>query len=322
MSVETACRKLLTEFRSRPRLRSGSLITTVFGDAIAPRGGTVWLGSLINIMADFGVSERLVRTSVFRLVQDDWLQSKQIGRRSYYSLTDQGHERFTQATHRIYGTPKGYWDGDWCLILLSMLDAANKDKVRRECGWLGFGSMSANVLAHPSPDLGELDITLRRLGVSDRLVVMRGQTIKSENAMRELARSCWRLDEIDSRYEQFVQRFRPLIKALSSPGKTARQPQLSEKSAFLVRTLLIQEYRKVLLRDPWLPAELLPANWYGTAAYQLCRNLYRVVYAKADTYLDDAVETADGPLPPPDSSFLQRFGGLALANDKELAVNE
>jgi phenylacetic acid degradation operon negative regulatory protein len=91
MSVQTECQKIVDEFRSRPTMRAGSLITTVFGDSIAPRGGTLWLGSLINTMADFGISERLVRTSVFRLVKDGWLQSRQIGRRSYYSLTDDGH---------------------------------------------------------------------------------------------------------------------------------------------------------------------------------------------------------------------------------------
>lgn len=320
MSAEAACRKLVNEFRSRPTLRSGSLITTVFGDAIAPRGGTVWLGSLINVMADFGISERLVRTSVFRLVKDGWLQSAQIGRRSYYSLTDEGHETFEQATHRIYGAPTSNWDGTWCLILLSMLDTESKDIVRKECGWLGFGPMSADVLANPSPDLAELDVTIRRLGIVDKLVVISGHTVKSESAMRQLTRSCWSLDEIDARYEHFVQRFRPLMKALSPAKRRSKLPELTEKSAFLARTLLIQEYRKVLLRDPWLPAELLPANWHGVAAYQLCRNLYRLVYAQADCYLDEAIETADGPLPPSNSSFMQRFGGLVPSRNKEHVV--
>jgi phenylacetic acid degradation operon negative regulatory protein len=304
MTIQTECQKLVDEFRSRPTLRAGSLITTVFGDSIAPRGGTVWLGSLINAMADFGISERLVRTSVFRLVKDGWLQSRQIGRRSYYSLTDDGRERFEQVTHRIYGEPVDHWDGEWCLLLLSGLETADKEAVRKECGWLGFGPMSANVLAHPYPDLPDLDITMRRLGVEDSLVVMRGQTICGDSAMRSLARNSWNLDDIDARYEDFVRRFRPLLKAL------AYNAQLTEKTAFLIRTLLIQEYRKILLRDPWLPAELLPSGWHGAAAYQLCRNLYRAVYQWADAHLDEVMESADGPLPPPTSSYLQRFGGL------------
>ena len=94
MKLETACRKLVAEFNARPTLRSGSLITTVFGDAIAPRGGSVWLGSLISLMADFGISERLVRTSAYRLACDGWLRSDKIGRRSYYSLSKEGRLRF------------------------------------------------------------------------------------------------------------------------------------------------------------------------------------------------------------------------------------
>lgn len=304
MSIQTACQKLVDEFRSRPTLRAGSLITTIFGDAILPRGGTVWLGCLINAMAEFGISERLVRTSVFRLVQDRWLQSRQIGRRSYYSLTAEGRERFEQATHRIYGEPIEHWNGEWCLLLLSGLETADKDAVRKECGWLGFGLLSANVLAHPSPDLAELDVTTHRLGVENSLVVMRGQTIRSEAAMRELSRSCWNLDDIDAAYADFVQRFRPVFNALSGKANVA------DRSAFLIRTLLIQEYRKILLRDPLLPTELLPAGWHGAAAYQLCRNLYRAIHVQADAYLDDTMETADGPLPPPSIAFLQRFGGL------------
>lgn len=312
MNFQTACQNLVDEFRSRPTLRAGSLITTVFGDAIAPRGGTAWLGSLIRVMADFGINERLVRTSVFRLARDGWLQSRQIGRRSYYSLTEEGRERFAQATHRIYSEPAEHWDGTWTLLLLSGLDTPTKETVRKDCSWLGFGAMSANVLAHPSPDLADLDVTVRRLGVADALVVLQGQTIRGDAAMRRLVGNSWNLDDIDARYAEFVQRFRPVFKALS--GKN----QMTGEAAFLVRTLLVQEYRKVLLRDPWLPPELLPTHWHGTAAYQLCRNLYRAVHAQADAYLDATMETADGPLPPPSQAFLQRFGGL---NDGEGAGN-
>ena len=99
MSIRTTTKALLDEFRSRPTMRAGSLIITMFGDAIAPRGGVVWIGSLIRVLSEFGVSERLVRTSVFRLSKDDWLDVNPVGRRSYYRLTKGGVRRFEQATH-------------------------------------------------------------------------------------------------------------------------------------------------------------------------------------------------------------------------------
>jgi phenylacetic acid degradation operon negative regulatory protein len=313
MSIESACNLVVDEFRSRPTLRAGSLITTVFGDSIAPRGGTVWLGSLIRAMAEFGVNERLVRTSVFRLVKDGWLQSSQVGRRSFYSLSDEGREKFRAATHRIYGEPASGWDGKWCLLLLSNLDAVTKESVRRECGWLGFGALSANVLAHPAPDESDLQITLQRAGAADDVVIISGRTVGSDTSMRRLAGSAWNLDDIDARYEQFVAMFRPLFAALR------KSRNVDPRTAFVARTLLIQEYRKVLLRDPQLPQALLPAGWHGTAAYQLCRNLYHALYQAADDYLTEIMETADGPLPPPAGDYLQRFGGLANARPKRRA---
>jgi phenylacetic acid degradation operon negative regulatory protein len=117
-------------------------------------------------------------------------------------------------------------------------------------------------------------------------------------------RRSWNLDDIEHRYQAFLDRFRPLIAACR------RSRRIAPHTAFHVRTLLVQEYRKVLLRDPLLPAELLPRTWHGVPAYQLCRNLYRQVFAAADEYLGKTMETADAPLPPPSPEFYRRFGGL------------
>lgn len=306
MTIENSARVLLDEFRSRPTMRAGSLIITVFGDAVLPRGGTVWIGSLIRVLGDFGVSERLVRTSVFRLTRDNWLDVNQVGRRSYYSLSQDGVRRFEQATQRIYGEPRQSWSGDWCLVLLADLDAGQKETVRRELGWLGFGAISTNVLAHPSPAMSELEQTLKQIGLERDLVVMQGRTLgkNQDDAMRALVHKSWNLDEIDRHYEHFNKQFRPVFRAVE------KFRNCDGRTAFQIRTLMIQEYRRILLRDPLLPAEMLPAGWHGTAAYQLCRNLYRLIFAQADDFMTREFETADGPLPPPAPEFFKRFGGL------------
>lgn len=307
MSLTNVTRALVEEFRSRPTLRAGSLIVTVFGDAIAPRGGTVWIGSLIRVMSDFGISERLVRTSVFRLARDGWLDVEQVGRRSYYRLTEDGGRRFAQATHRIYGEPRQSWDGDWRFVITAGLDTERRELVRKELSWLGFAAIAPDLLAHPSPDPVDFDSQLKRLGSGD-LVVMAGHDAglgRHNGPVRALVHRCWNLPDIEQRYAAFLERFRPVFAA----AKRARVAP--PEAAFQVRTLMLQEYRKVLLRDPLLPAELLPRTWHGVPAYQLCRNLYRRVYGAADEYLSDSMETAEGPLPPPSPDFYRRFGGLS-----------
>lgn len=306
MSLKNVTDKLVSGFRDRPTIRAGSLIITVFGDAVAPRGGTLWVGSLIRVLADLGVNERLVRTSVFRLARDGWLDVDQVGRRSYYSLSASGARQFEQATLRIYGDPRQSWDGEWCLVLLADSAAAQKDQVRKELGWQGFGAISPNVLAHPAPRRAELDAVLKKAGIDHEVVIMQGRTLgkKPDDAMRALVHKSWNLDDIDRRYAAFIHQFRPVFRAVQK----ARSPDLC--LAFRIRMILIQEYRRILLRDPLLPAELLPAGWNGTAAYQLCRNLYRLVHAPADAFMTQEFETADGPLPPSSAEFYERFGGL------------
>ncbi|MEO9586972.1 MAG: phenylacetic acid degradation operon negative regulatory protein PaaX, partial [Marinobacter sp.] len=43
---------------------------------------------------------------------------------------------------------------------------------------------------------------------------------------------------------------------------------------------------------------------------QLCRNLYRQIYVRAEQWLDETLENASGPLPGPGEKFYRRFGGL------------
>ena len=73
---------------------------------------------------------------------------------------------------------------------------------------------------------------------------------------------------------------------------------------------MIHEYRKILLRDPILPDELLPTDWSGGPAYQLCRNMYSLLADATEEFLTDRLETAEGPLPPAEPTFYDRFGGL------------
>ncbi len=50
----------LDDFRQQDRVQAGSLIISIFGDAVLPRGSRIWLGSLIELLDPLGLNERLV----------------------------------------------------------------------------------------------------------------------------------------------------------------------------------------------------------------------------------------------------------------------
>ena len=161
-------------------LRTAPLIVTVLGDAIVPRGGEVWLGSMIRALQPFGLSERVVRTAVFRLVQQGMVGNEQVGRRSYYTLTRSGRRDFAQATRRIYRAEHTPWEGRWCLLLLSALSSEERQQVRRALKWFGFGAFGNEMLAHPRPEHLALNATLTDLPGADRIIQMQSDTLLAE----------------------------------------------------------------------------------------------------------------------------------------------
>jgi hypothetical protein len=107
MSSLAPLNHLITRFQEQTPIRASSLIITLYGDAIEPHGGTVWLGSLINLLEPIGINERLIRTSIFRLTKEGWLTAEKVGRRSYYSLTGTGRRRFEKPSSASTAQPAG-----------------------------------------------------------------------------------------------------------------------------------------------------------------------------------------------------------------------
>jgi phenylacetic acid degradation operon negative regulatory protein len=294
---------LVARFRKQRPLRGGSLLVTILGDAIAPRGGMIALASLIQLAQPFGLTERLVRTSIGRLANEQWVSSKRSGRSSYYSLTNHGKARFAEATQRIYGALPHSWDGQWTLIIVPPSLKKLRDGLREELSWLGFGQLTSGVFVHPTHKEDALRTRLAELESNGELIVIQGARV-AQTSDANLVAMGWDFGELARRYRRFIDMFDPLDNGISTSTAPAGD------TAFILRTLLLHEYRKIHLRDPLLPASLLPPNWAGTDAHELCRRLYAKVFPASERYLSSSVQTIAGALPAPAQEIFHRFGGL------------
>lgn len=251
--------------------RSKSLMISVFGDSIAPYADGIWLGQFIELMKPLGVNERLVRTSAFRLIEEGWLSARRDGRRSYYALTESGRQRFESAYGHVYAAPPETWDQCWTTVVLPRNGETSGDRsdLKKELEWSGFAVLTPGVLVHPGIAPGDVAELVKRYGLQDQAIVLRSRAAAEAgaDAINAALLSCWDLSEVQARYQRFVSIFMQLMPKLAATDLTPAQ-------AFQVQTLLIHSFRRASLHDPRLPTQMLPHNWAGRTAYELCREVY------------------------------------------------
>lgn len=269
--------------------RTGSIVITLFGDAIVPRGGSVWLGMLLEFFAQLDIDASVVRTAMSRLTADGWFERNKVGRNSFYRLVQSGRQTFDIATRHIYGPPASDWTGRFELLLIG--NGGDRDAAREALKNAGFGSPLPGVWVAPSgvPVPEEASGAIR-LEVS-----------AEDDSGQRLLSASWPLDRTADAYQKFMKTFEPLH------GGIGKGEKLDDADAFTARVLLIHHYRRVVLRDPLLPTSLLPADWPGRAARTLCGEIYRALLPASERWLDRHGTDESGPLPKPGAELSKRF---------------
>ena len=281
--------RIIAQLKREPS-RTGSIVITVFGDAIVPRGGSVWLGTLLEFFEQLDIDAGVVRTAMSRLTADGWFERHKVGRNSFYRLVQSGRQTFDIATRHIYGAPASDWTGRFELLLIG--NGGDRDASREALKNAGFGSPLPGVWVAPSGvPVPEEAAGAIRLEVS----------AEDESGRRLLSES-WPLERTADAYKKFMKTFEPLHSSIE------RGEQLVDADAFTARILLIHHYRRVVLRDPLLPSVLLPPDWPGGAARTLCGEIYRALLPASEQWLDRHASNEDGPLPKAGAELARQFG--------------
>ena len=255
---------------AQPDISARSVLVTILGDSVLPVTKTLWLSSMFELAAPFGFSERLVRTSMFRLVSEGWVASERVGRRSRYSLTLLAVGESTDADRRIYSPDPTDWDGSWTFAVLDtpLLPAAERDKVARHLRWHGFVALGRGLLASPTVTVTSLRELLRLVEPAATVPIGRAELDDLEGLVDEgFFADAFRTTETESAYRDFLARY--------EPWKSSDLEAAAPLDAFALRTMLVHDFRRIRLRAPDIPAELLPPDWAGERACDLAADLYR-----------------------------------------------
>jgi len=278
--------ELLSLWSTHPP-RAAHFIVTIYGDVVEPRGGILWMGTLIEICEVVGVSESLVRTAVSRLVGAGQLVGERAGRRSYYRLTDRAQVDFAAAAHVLFAPPAEP---------TGLVFAAHTGRdARLPVGYVAVG-----------PDLF-VGPDRRGVALPDGLV-FRAEVAQGSEAFPAFAVRLWDLDRHAAAYRRVLERFAPL-EALLADGVS-----LSPRDCLVIRLLLVDAFRDAVLHDPILPAAALPADWPGAAARALFARLYLDLSVSADSHVGSRFRDAEGLLSATTQQVRARLEKLALSS--------
>jgi phenylacetic acid degradation operon negative regulatory protein len=237
-----------------------SLLMTVLGEFVLPRGQPVWTASLVQALGLLEVTEKSARQALARSAAEGWLSPARQGRRVRWELTGPGETLLTDGARRIYsfGRDEHRWDGRWLLVLVSVPDSKRelRHRLRTRMAWAGFGALSTGVWLSPEPAREtEAREILTDLGLADAAMSFLG-SYGSVGAQGSVPTLAWDLDTIGRRYQAFIGSFEEL--------RPATGPDF-----LIAQTRLVHAWRRFPFLDPQLPPDLLPAHWAGTTAARL-----------------------------------------------------
>ena len=239
-----------------------SLLLTILGEFALPDGRPVWTAALLELLADLGVAEKAARQAIMRTADSGWIEGRRIGRETQWTLTAAGTRLLREGTERIYGfaAESQPWDRRWLVVAVDVPEGNRplRARLRTQLGWAGLGWTSPGVWVTP-----RVDREAAARGVLDGLGLLDGSwsfvaTAGQIGDERSLVRAAWDLDEVEQRYEDF----------LDLVGR--RRPR-NDRQALVAQVRLVQEWRRFPLLDPGLPRELLPPRWSGNRAAEVFR---------------------------------------------------
>ena len=284
---------LIAALRSRGMPSVRNILVTVFGDALRPYGAPVSVQSLTRLLEPLDVTERLVRTSLTRLADDDLVAVSRVGNRSFYGVHKSAEPLFDQAEARIYRPPEREWDGFWTLAIIdgAVGTSDQRSELRRQLTVLGLGPVTPNVMASPVVEPAAVTAVVRAVDLQAGVLVTYSKNVSDAGLMSnaDVAERVMLLDDLAKRYREIIDWFAPLDGS----------PDMSPADSFVARTLLIATYRRVVLVDPLLSADLLPNPWSGREAFELAARVYAALEPESERWLFEVCDTPGGTLERP-----------------------
>jgi phenylacetic acid degradation operon negative regulatory protein len=266
-----------TELASPPQPRQ--LIVSLYGLYARQHDNWLSVATVVRLMADLGVDDQAVRSSISRLKRRGLLEAVRVGGAAGYALSPLAREILADGDARIFGRRRATLADGWLLVCFSVPESERdkRHQLRTQLTRLGFGTVTPGVWVAPGNLEAETNQMLARLDVREYSEVFRGQHV-APGDLAEQVRRWWDLASLEQLYAAFLDRYRPVRQRWS------RGPVTDTRAAFADYVEMLTAWRRLPYADPGLPLDLLPDGWSGVAAEELFTSLRETLAAPASAH--------------------------------------
>lgn len=259
-----------------------ALIVTIYGLYARESAGWFSIAAVIRLMAELGVDEPAVRSAISRLKLRGLLEAQRLTGVAGYGLSSRGAEILAQGDRRIFHRPKPSAAEGWLLAVFSVPEheRARRHALRSRLAWLGFGTVSAGVWIAPRQLAGETRDALTTDGLSGYVSLFTADYLAFGD-VREKVGQWWDLDRLEELYRGFIDSAGPVLEYWQAGGHGQLGPAADAGRAFADYVRVLTAWRRLPFLDPGLPPELLAADWDGSRAAELFRQLQTLLSSPA-----------------------------------------
>jgi phenylacetic acid degradation operon negative regulatory protein len=245
-------------------LQPRQLIVTLYGLYARERGGWLSIAAVVRLLADLGVEEPAVRSSISRLKRRGLLDARRVDGVAGYALTEVAQEILADGDARIFGRRRAEESDGWLLVVFSVPESERdkRHQLRSQLTRLGFGTVAPGVWVAPGHLADEAAEVLGRRGLAGYVELFRGAHLALREARDNVGR-WWDLDQLHTRYAEFLDRHEPVRERIAAGGGA------DPEQAYADYVRLLTDWRRLPYADPGLPLDLLPADWNGARAADL-----------------------------------------------------
>lgn len=258
-----------------------ALIVTIYGLYAREVGGWMSVAAIIRLMAEVGVDEPAVRSSISRLKRRGILMAERSAGVAGYTLSEPARTILDEGDRRIFERSQAHLDEGWLLAVFSVPETERdkRHQLRSRLAWLGFGTVSAGVWIAPARLFDETKDVLQRHGLTDYVDLFRGEHLAFADVAAQV-HQWWDLPRLQGLYEDFLGLYAPLVIGYR------RRRHCEARQAFADYAAALTDWRRLPYSDPGLPPEVLPRGWNGLRAAETFFELQTRLAEPAHRFVD------------------------------------